>query len=139
MRRRRCGIVFFKGFSFRNSWYRFLWTAIKGLISVFDLFAWQEFFRVNRPHIKPFRYLLCFLLLAKTKLSVVRLLESEHSDLLAFVCAYLALLFFLCVCLLAYKIWGVPKYVSHSKSSADLMIALFLLERKIKNRNHVHY
>ena len=56
-----------------------------------------------------------------TKLSIVRLLES---DLLAFVCAYLALLFFLCVCLLSYKIWGVPKYVSHSKSSADLMIAL---------------
>ena len=55
-----------------------------------------------------------------TNLSIFRLSESEHSDLLAFVCAYLALLFFLCVCLLAYKIWGVPKYVSHSKSSADL-------------------
>ena len=51
--------------------------------------------------------------------------------------------FFLCVCLLAYKIWGVPKYVSHSKSSADLMLAQllmqYLLERKTKNRNHVHY
>ena len=36
-----------------------------------------------------------------TKLSIVRLLESEHSDLLAFVCAYLALLFFFVfVCLL---------------------------------------
>ena len=76
-----------------------------------------------------------------TKLSIVSLLESEYGDLLAFVCAYLALsFFFLCVCLLAYKIWGVPKYVSHSKSSADLMLAQLLmqclLERETKNRNH---
>ena len=33
-----------------------------------------------------------------TKLSIVSLLECEYGDLLAFVCAYLALLFFLCVC-----------------------------------------